>query len=239
MVDDAARFSAAPRWDATKATIGLFARAALQARRLGETSCSEAHALLALLDPPADTVARTVLNELELDTGDVERAWSAWRGDDPPPDDELVRSTPALHGLFGIAAGLALAQGATEATDEHLLLALCFSEAAALLRACDLDPDEVLTALARHGVPVPPLLPPADDPPPPGPWHHYVMAPAVAGALIEAMVRQYGVGAEWGVNTEGAGTDHECVVISATARLDLPALIDRLGMGDAVRRRGA
>jgi hypothetical protein len=158
--------------------------------------------LLALLDPPKATDAAAVLAELGLTQDAVRERLEALPSASSP--GRGVVSNHALHSLLGTARGLALAFGAAEVTDEHVLLALVYggySHVPPLMVSLGIDPDVLVRNLAERGNPVPAWLPP-ESPPSPGPMGPRVYYPASDhAAVVQAMIERFPPGtAHWGFN---------------------------------------
>jgi len=189
------------RWS-HRAAEEISSRAFRKAQALGLSWCGIEHVLLALLDPPKATDAAALLAELGLTQEAVQERLQALPSASSP--GRGVVSNPALHSLLGTAAGLALAFGATEVTDEHVLLALVYgrnSHVPPLIVSLGIDPDVLVRNLAERGNPVPPWLPP-ESPPSPRPMGPRVYYPASDhAAVVQAMIERFPPGtAHWGFN---------------------------------------
>lgn len=177
-------------------------RAFRKAGALGHSWCGIEHVLLALLDPPKATDAAAVLAELGLTQNAVEERLQGHSSASSPSTG--VSSNPSLHSLLGTATGLALAFGATQVTDEHVLLALVYGrygQLPPLMVSLGIDPDALVRRLAERGNPVPPRLPP-ESPPSPRPMGPRVYYPASDhAAVVRAMIERWPPGtADWGFN---------------------------------------
>jgi hypothetical protein len=173
---------ASPRWDA-RAQIRLEARIVMFAGRTGAAHATAEHVLDALASPPEPTVAARVLGEVGFEPGTMESGKGKAA--------ESTASTPAQQALIAAATGVAIGLGAPTVTDEHVLLALAFSEIGiALLRERNLDPDEVVAALVAAGVPVPRMAPPVPTLPP-GPAGPRVYFRGRGEGLAPELLRRY------------------------------------------------
>lgn len=134
------------------------------AKVTGDGHIGSEHALGALLQPSASGIAAEVLAELGA-------TWERWLERHPRPqvsgDGENFRFNPDWYGFFGFAEGLALADGANEVHDHHVLLALVYRRSSrfqSVLDRLELDPDAVVEALARRGIAAADIRPPATAP---------------------------------------------------------------------------
>ncbi|HYT78982.1 MAG TPA: Clp protease N-terminal domain-containing protein [Actinomycetota bacterium] len=189
------------RWN-YRAKEEISSRAFRKAQALGHSWCGIEHVLLALLDPPRATDAAGLLAGLGLTQEAVQERLEALPSASSP--GRGVVSNPALHSLLGTATGLALAFGAPQVTDEHVLLALVYgqySQVPPLIVSLGIDPDVLVRNLAERGNPVPPWLPP-ESPPSPGPMGPRIYYPASDhAAVVQAMIERFPPGtAHWGFN---------------------------------------
>ena len=193
----------APRWRG-QAAGAMTSRSFREAQTLGHGWCGVEHALLAVLDPPAATDAAAVLAELGLTRSEAEERlrdrWTAASG----ASGQGVTTNPAFESLIGTAQGMAMAFGADQLTDEHVLLALTYGEYGGLpplLVSLGIDPDVLVRVLAMRGQQVPATLPP-DIPPPVGPMGPRVYyAASDHPAVTRAMFERFPPGtAQWGFN---------------------------------------
>lgn len=144
------------RWDKGSQLRQEF-RALDFARRAGSKHTTIEHVLDALATPPDSTVAANVLSELGYESVATEGRGSpsgTW-------------STPAQQALAAFAAGLCLGLGDASLADEHLLMAFAYTRAGVdVLRTRNIDPHDVVAALAAAGVRTPPFAPPVPGLPP-------------------------------------------------------------------------
>jgi len=158
----------------------------MKAHELGSSPCSVHHFLLVLLDPPASGPAFEVLTELGLSYEESIKRFAGLR--DKSPDPKGTQSTPAYHIITGWAQGLAVTSGATEVTNEHVLLALTYGAVGgdeAFDFYTGLDFDKVYEGLRRRGVKVPQARP-AILPTPYGPRGSQVYFPTTErGAVLK------------------------------------------------------
>jgi hypothetical protein len=146
----------------------FIARALTQATKLQHGYTGVDHLMLALLDPPKPGLASDVLADLglvyELEQDRVKKQSRRSRKQDR-------RVTPAMQQLLGRSQGIAIGMGATELSDEHVLLALLYGEHDRI--SPFVDPDDVLAALHSRGFAIPavwPSVPITFS----GPWGPYV-----------------------------------------------------------------
>ena len=115
-----------------------------------------------------------------------------------------VSVPPMVHATLGLARGLALAHGATEADATHVLLALVYSDSGGVVsmwRRLGVSPADLAGRLALAGVRVPPVAPP--QPPVLAPTHGVIFPLDDLQPVLRAMLRRYppGSGVRWGWNT--------------------------------------
>jgi hypothetical protein len=113
------------------------------------------HLVAALADDDSTAAARA-LQAGGLDHGRLADLVARHGSATPPPHG--VTGTPWVHGIRGVARGLALATG-TDEGPAHVLLALLYdrSDGAALLwPLLTVDPVRVCEHLAETGIPIPP-----------------------------------------------------------------------------------
>jgi hypothetical protein len=166
--------------------LSIIGRAFKEAMSLRQEHCGTDHVLLALLDPPKPTAASQVLQHLGITkegvAADLERMSRRSR-------KLSTTSTPALQHVVGMAEGLAIGMGASDITDEHVLLALAYGDLSgqARLLTVDFDADDLVAALRAKRVPVPKVAPHLSERlvGPFGPWVYFPVEdfPAVAKEL--------------------------------------------------------
>lgn len=190
-----------------------------QAAAAGDDWVGPGHVVLALLS--GDSLAARVLNEAGLDHG---RALELLpRHGRPGQHRGGGFDSPAFHKLYGIATGLALAVGERVPSPEHWLIALAHDaeveRGATPLHPFGVSPGQVLEALRRHGVPVPPL-----DAPEHVPWRgrHQIVVPAAAlQAVLDRLNAAHPPGSEWRWAWNWVDDDLGRAVITAEEGIDL------------------
>lgn len=208
------------RWP-DRADMWLLPRAVEVADEVGTSTLGPECALGALVRPPADGPAASVLSGLGL-------TWARWLGhyrpllaERPGPPRAGVGTNPAWHGLMGVAEGIALASGAPRPADEHVLLALAYHRSSAhpsSLEDSGVAPDAVVSELAARGIAVSDLRPPAPSAVirPLGPRVYF--APADGDAIVHALGEAYPPGSGmWGFNYDDDGRPY----VEGEADLDL------------------
>ena len=201
-VEEATEERRSLRWEPNRGQ-RIGARAMTKAHQLGHSACSLPHFLLALLDPPEPSPAFDVLTELGASFEEARARFERWGT--PRREGDGTTSAPGFHAVMGWAAGLAVASGASEVADEHVLLALAygvFGGDTAQVGLLGLDPDEVYEGLARRGVKVPTVRPPIPATPS-GPWGPHVYFPASElSGVTSAVAERFPIGSlKWGFNT--------------------------------------
>jgi hypothetical protein len=214
------------RWP-DRADMGLFLRAVEVAQEVGTSTLGPECAIAALVRPPAEGPAATVLAGLGL-------TWPRWLhhyrplfAQRPASPRDGICTNPAWHGLMGVAEGIALASGARLPADEHVLLALAYhrtSEHPSPLEDAGVAPDAVVSALAALGIAVSDLRPPAASAVmrPPGPRVYF--DPDDADAIIDALGEAYPLGSgSWGFNYD----DDRRPYVEGEAELDVEGVARR------------
>lgn len=155
------------RWN-PPSDLQFITRAAAEATKLSHGYMGVDHLMLALLHPPQPGLASDVLGALgvtyELVQERVKKTSRRSR--------KQGRSVnPAMQQLLGRSQGIAIGMGATELSDEYVLLAMLYGEDDRI--SFFVDPDDVLAALHSRGLAIPAVWPsvPAT---PTGPWGPYV-----------------------------------------------------------------
>lgn len=155
------------RWNPLS-DLQFITRADAEATKMSHGYLGVDHLMLALLHPPQPGLASEVLGALgvtyELVLEGVKKTSRRSR--------KQGRSVnPALQQLLGRSQGIAIGMGATELSDEYVLLAMLYGEHDRI--SFFVDPDDVLAALHSRGFAIPAVWPsvPAT---PPGPWGPYV-----------------------------------------------------------------
>jgi catechol 2,3-dioxygenase-like lactoylglutathione lyase family enzyme len=200
-------------------------RAARIASDRGDGHCGVEHLLLALATPPRPTIAGAVLESVGADLEKL-RA----RPPIPTPEGRKgISINPRGTACIQAAVAFAITQGAERVADEHILLALAYTEPDVLF-AVDIDPDEIYDALAERQVPVPPLRP-STNAPPRGPYNaSLVVRRADLNAVLAMLRTRHPPGTEhWGFNYSKDLPD-EAYVISED-EIDIEA-IAREALGD-------
>jgi hypothetical protein len=185
----------AERWHEPQ--IAFHDRAHREATEHGYYWLGGIHLMLALLNPPAPTLAQEVLEGLSLRYDELV---SRRPGPQQTSSDEPVVPNPWFYKCVSFANALALSDGVA-VRDEHLLLALAYFDEGSELTDHDVDPDEVYDALVTRGVAVPPLRPGIAATPigPFGPRVYF--AGDDFSVVIEAFSEQFPPGtAHWGWN---------------------------------------
>jgi hypothetical protein len=181
------------------------------------------HVVLAILAPPAESVAARVLSDLGIThSGFSERYVARLASGEPgdaPTAEHGTSTSPAWHELVGRADGLAAGLGATAATAEHLLIAYLWDpdSGAELEQLFDVKREAVIAALRTAGVTTPSVAmrpSPRIDPK----RQHRVFVPAdkvtrVAGMLAGRLPRDSGLGFNF--------TDDDRAWIGAHSDIDL------------------
>jgi hypothetical protein len=124
------------------------------ARRRGLSTIHPWHVVEALITVDRSTVASRALLAAGLRRDRLELFAPA-----DPSTDGSVTSTPAQQMIFARAEGLALAEGASKVTDEHLLLAMLFAGDGSDIAHLGIKLDVAYEYLCEHGVRVPVLRP--------------------------------------------------------------------------------
>lgn len=179
------------------------------------------HLLVAVLADEA-TVASRILRELGVSRERVSELFQFGAGADSGSSQRVV-VTPSIYGILGMARGIAVQQGASEANPSHLLLAMVYSDSALMASSWErlgVTGAEIVERLAYAGVAVPagpPLVPKI-----PRPTNGIIFPEADLRRVLDAMLRRYPPGSDvqWGWNkTE----DGRCVIytdkVSAVQRL--------------------
>jgi hypothetical protein len=124
------------------------------AQRQGSATMHSWHVVEALItvDPP--TVASQALLTAGLQRERLDQLVPTH-----PPTNNSVSSTPAQQMIFARAEGIALVEGTTKVTDEHLLLAMLFAGYGDDIASLGVQLDVAYQYLADHGVQVPVLRP--------------------------------------------------------------------------------
>jgi len=134
-------------------------RSFVEANALGTSWCGAEHLLLAVLNPPAESLMTTLFSDLDIT---YERVRTAVLGPSvaSPPLDRWSAANPAWHECIGFASGLAVASGTTTVDDYHLVLALLYSPVLdGLLRSFGVTRVGVFDAMRASGFDVPPVPP--------------------------------------------------------------------------------
>lgn len=181
---------------------GALGRAFNEARDLSHSHATLEHICLALLAPPEPTIAQRVLEQF----GFTHEAWAerTKRLHKGLETDKVgTSSTPVYHTLSGFAQGIALGLGAADVTDEHVLLAILYSDAGyeGRMVGFEVETDEVISALKERGVTVPQMWPPVPATPI-GPFGQYVYFPEGDwSAVSQAITNEFPPpdAAKWGI----------------------------------------
>jgi ATP-dependent Clp protease ATP-binding subunit ClpA len=194
-----------------------------EAARLNHGWIGPEHVVLAILAPPAESVAARVLGDLGIthaafSTRYVAHLASGEPGDSPTAENGTSTS-PAWHELVGRADGLAAAFGATSVSAEHLLIAYLWDpdSGSEFEYLFDVKRETVIAALQTAGVTTPSVaMRPSPQPDPKG--HQRVFVPAdkvtrVAGMLANRLPRDSGLGFNF--------TDDDRAWIGAHTDIDL------------------
>jgi hypothetical protein len=204
--------------------LALSQRAIDVARAAGRVAVGRDEALGALVRPPADGPAATVLGEMGL-------TWDAWLAVHGRPAAEGrtdLRFNPGWHGLVGFASGIALAAGATDVGDEHVLLALAYQRTSRHpynpLDRHGIDAEAVVVALARRGIAASDLRPPARAADERGPGPRVYFPTEEFRAVVDAIDRRHpGGSGYWGFNVDLDGRHY----VVGEADLGLEAIVRR------------
>jgi hypothetical protein len=221
-------------------------RAFKEARLMGHGFCTAEHFLLALLSPPESTAAAEVLTGLGLSYQTVSEHAERLAAS-PQDKGEGSRSTAMSNRISGTARGIAIGMGSTRTTDEHVLLAMCYDEhvVEGPLTILGIDPDDVMTGLREHDVPVPEVGPRVKRTPigPLGPWVYFPEEDF--GLVTQAIVKHYPPRTvHWGTNQSTWKTGYwyvqgedeipmEQIVRSAVTD---PSTVIVLGLGEGAER---
>lgn len=179
-------------------------------------------ALGALVKPPADGPAATVLRGMGL-------TWDRWLGLHARPA-AAGRPTgqtfnPGWNGLIGFSSGIVLASGGSELGDEHVLLALAYmgnGRTPDTLQRHGIDADAVVVALAQRGIAVSELRPPASAPDERAPGPRVYFPAEDFKAVVDAIDQHHPLGTgHWGFNVEPDGRRY----IVGEADLGLEAIV--------------
>lgn len=189
-----------PRWDAVE-TNDFVKRAYAEAKEVRHGFITDHHFLLALLNPPEPTPSSEVLTELGVSRAIEQEKVAKW---DRRRRKDGAGSTPMFQLTLGWAQGIAIGMGASQVTDEHLLLAMVYGDRGgeSLLVWLDVDPDDVVSGLQARGIQMPPLRPPVPRTPigPFGPWVYFPEADS--RAVVQELVKTHPPGtAYWGTNS--------------------------------------
>lgn len=179
----------------------------------GSSHVGAEHLLVAVLDDES-TVASRVLRDLGVSRAKVSQLY---RLDSRPGAERTGGSvvTPAAYGLMGIARGLALAHGASDADSSHVLLALIYGDSSLMTSGWEVlgvRPAEVVARLSDAGVAV------SAQPPPerefPRITNGVVFPEADLQLVLKAMLKRYPPGSDvhWGWNKHD---DDWCVIYTA------------------------
>nr|WP_240972286.1 Clp protease N-terminal domain-containing protein [Nonomuraea sp. FMUSA5-5] len=201
-----------------------------QAAAAGDDWVGPWHVVLALLN--GDSLAARVLREAGLDH---ERALELLpRHGRPGHHRGGGFANPAFHKLHGIATGLALADGERVPSPEHWLIALAHDSdterAPTPLEPFGVAPEEVLAALRRHGVGVPPLGAPAYVR-----WrgrHQIVVPAAELQAVLDRLSAEHPPGSEWRWGWNWVDDDLGRAMIIAEEGIDLASYAGTPPSGD-------
>lgn len=211
-------------------------RAHEQAEAIGDGWVGPPHIVLALLDD--DSPAGRVLADLGLGR---EQALQCLHAVPSKRKQGAGRfENPALYKLYGVATGLAIAEGARQPAPEHWLIALAYDardREATPLHRFGLDPARVLDALRGHGVRVPPLDPPAYVP-----WRgsHQIVVPAKAlQPVLDRLQGEHPGGSEWRWGWNWVDDDMSRAMITAEEGIDLAAYAGGPGSGGRPSAPGA
>lgn len=202
-------------------------RAHEQAAAAGDGWVGPPHIVLALLED--DSVAARVLTGLGLDREGARRRLPG--GSKPKPGAGGFEN-PALHKLYGVATGLALADGASDPAPEHWLIALAYDardREGTTLHLFGLDPAQVMEALRLHGVRVPALAPPVHIP-----WrggHRIIVSAARLQPVLDRLRAEHPAGSEWRWGWNWVDDDMSRAVITAEDGVDLGACAGGSGSG--------
>jgi hypothetical protein len=179
----------------------------------GSSHVGAEHLLVAVLDDES-TVASRVLRELGVSRAKVSHLYRL----DSKPEAERTGgavTTPAVHGVMGMARGLALAHGASDADSSHVLLALIYGDSSLMTSGWEtlgVRPAEVVARLSDAGVAVPPQPPPEREIP--RITNGVVFPEEDLQLVLKAMVKRYPPGSDvhWGWNKLDAD---RCVIYTA------------------------
>jgi hypothetical protein len=182
----------------------FIARAGHQATKLKHGYVGVDHLVLALLDPPQPGLASDVLGGLGLTHDDeLERAKKSNRRS----RKQHRTLNPAMLQLLGMSQGIAIGLGSTELSDEHVLLAMLYSDHDRISSV--VDPDEVLAALQGRGFFTPVAWPPVPATPT-GPWGPFVyLSWDDLSIVTRELAMRFPLGTPtWGMNKSKWKQDH-------------------------------
>ena len=237
----------APRWDAYVWS-DIARRAFAEARALRHEGCLDVHFLLAVLKPPAPTAAAAVLDELGVTYEDVRQPLADLSR--PRRRSTGTYSTPTYQLILGWAQGIAIGMGASQVTDEHVLLAIAYGDygGESTFDALGIDADDLVQGLRARGVQTPTIDPPVSGTPagPLGPWVYFPKADW--DGVTRELARMHPPGtAHWGTNRSRWKKEHWYVVgedsipIEAIVRRAVrdPADVEVLPFADGSAREAA
>ena len=175
----------------------------------GAAAVGFVHLVAALADDDSTAPARA-LQAGGLDHAELADLVARQGSATPPPHG--VTTSPWVHGILGVARGLALATG-TDENPAHVLLALLYDPsdgAAPMWPLLTVDPVRVREHLAEIGVPIPPA--PLPVPRPQREKRTVTFSAADRTTVTRAMFRAYPPGSTlwWGWNWLD---DERCIVI--------------------------
>jgi hypothetical protein len=182
----------------------IITRAFKESQTLKVGSVGTDHLLLALLNPDEPTAVSNALNQVGLtyegERDRVKRSHRRSRKIGGPVN-------PALQAVIGWAQGIAVGMGSPTLNDEHMVLALIYSEHDTLQLL--VDQDALIDALQERGVKTPRVLPPVPETPS-GPWGPWVYLPyGQLGSVTKILAERYPPGTVlWGMNKSKWKRDH-------------------------------
>jgi hypothetical protein len=185
-------------WD-PQAKFPFMGRAYRVAYASHHTWCGIEHALLAILRSDPQSKAATILRDLELDEGTIDRRLRAASATVTSPR-QGISPNPALVGLIGVATGLALLRGHVTVTDEDVLIAMSYSRGDHLV-ALGIDVTRVVDRLEQLPDPMPPFDPPRIVKPTLAHRRRVYYPIAMHSRVVAALLDQEGLGTHrWGTN---------------------------------------